>query len=50
VGADPGSAWWRESTVTNPSELTADVLELAIWLQAHDLRHATERRDPIRAQ
>jgi hypothetical protein len=36
VDADPLSAWWREATVTNPSALTADVLELAIWYQLHD--------------
>jgi hypothetical protein len=36
VDADPLSAWWGESTVTNPSALTADELELAIWYQAHD--------------
>lgn len=36
VDADPVSAWWRESTITNPSELTGDELELAIWYQAHD--------------
>jgi hypothetical protein len=36
VNADPGSAWWRESTVTNPSALTEDALELAICYQAHD--------------
>jgi hypothetical protein len=35
VDADPGSAWWSESTVTNPSALTADELEPAMY-QAHD--------------
>jgi len=36
VDADPVSAWWRESTVTNPSAPTDAELELAIWFQAHD--------------
>jgi hypothetical protein len=36
VDADPDSAWWSESTVTNPSALTEDELELAIWYQDHD--------------
>jgi hypothetical protein len=36
VDADPASAWWSESAVTNASALTDDELELAIWLQAHD--------------
>lgn len=36
VDADPVSAWWRECTITNPSALNDDELELAIWFQAHD--------------
>jgi hypothetical protein len=36
VDADPGSAWWSQSTVTNPSASTEDELELAIWYRAHD--------------
>lgn len=36
VDADPVSAWWSESAVTNASALTDDEVKLAIWFQAHD--------------